>query len=523
MTGHRPRRLGLVSLALLAVGCGSTVAGTTATGGGAGLSANGSQNLSGTGASTGPNASAAGGGTSQPGGGGFSGGGSTPAGSGGGGTVPGGSSGNVTKQALTATTVTIGIGYVTNGDAANAAIGATGISQGDPRGEAQAVVNYINNHGGVAAGRKLVPVWQPYDATSTSTPASQDQAACANYTQDHRVFAVADSGLTTNLGACLLKAGVFMDFSGDIIKGDNSYFHKYPNYVDVGTLSEDRYMSEEVQIFQRQKWFSPWNTTTGQAAPTGTAKLGVLTINNSWWDTPVNKVLLPALAKAGHPVSSGDVFRVTFPQTTDQEAQTVSDIQTAALRFRSDGVTHVVITDPNGLLTLIFSRNAQGQRYFPRYGVSSGSGMEALVTAGDIDPSTLNGAIGLAWDPSLDLTPAMSAHYKTPATASCLKVMKQAGYTFPDVNSQGIALSTCDTLFFLADVISRSAPNFTLASALNAVAGIGSSFRPANEPLAFVSATRHDALQQGWDMAWDSGCGCAKYLGNGYQIPDVND
>jgi hypothetical protein len=522
MSGHRPRRLGLVSLALLAVGCGSTVTGTTATGGSAGLNANGSQNLSAGGTTAGPNSQLPGGGTSQPSGGGVAGSG-TSGGSGGGGSASIGSSGNVTKQALTATTVNIGIGYVTNGDAANAAIGASGISQGDPKGEAQAVVNYINNHGGVAGGRKLVPVWQPYDATSTSTPASQDQAACANYTQDHRVFAVADSGLTTNLAACLLKAGVFMDFSGDIISHDNGHFHKYPNYVDVGTLSEDRFMNEEVQVLQRQKWFSPWDTTTGQAAPTGTAKIGVLTINNPWWDTPVDKILLPALKKAGHPAAGGDVFRVTYPQTTDQEAQTVSDIQTAALRFRSDGVTHVVFTDPNGLLTLIFSRNAQGQRYFPRYGVSSGSGMEALVTAGDVDPSTLKGAIGLAWDPSLDLTPAASAHYQTPATAFCLKVLKQAGYTFPDVNSQGIALSTCDTLFFLADVINRAAPNFNLASALNAVAGIGSSFHPANEPLAFLSATRHDALQEGWDMEWDSSCSCAKYLGNGYQIPDVND
>lgn len=521
MTDHRQRRLGLVLLALLAVGCGSTVTGTTATGGTSGLSAGGNQNLVAGGSSTGPSATGPAGNTSQIGGGLSGPSGST--GSAGGGSAPSSNGGNVTKQALTSTTINIGIGYVTNGDAANAAIGATGISQGDPKGEAQAVVDYINKHGGVAGGRKLVPVWQPYDATSAGTPASQDQAACANYTQDHRVFAVADSGLTSNLAACLLKAGVFMDFSGDIISHDNAYFRQYPNYVDVGTLSEDRFMAEEVQVLQRQKWFSPWNTTTGQAAATGTAKLGVLTINNPWWDTPVDKVLLPALAKAGHPVASGDVFRVTYPQTTDQEAQTVSDIQTAALRFRSDGVTHVIFTDPNGLLTLIFSRNAGGQRYYPRYGVSSGSGMEALVTAGDVDPVTLNGAIGLGWDPSLDLTPAASAHYTTPTTAFCLKVMKQAGYTFPDVNSQGIALSTCDTLFFLADVINHAAPTFTLPSALNAVAEIGSGFHPANEPMAFVSASRHDALQEGWDMGWDTSCGCAKYLGNGYQIPDVND
>lgn len=424
--------------------------------------------------------------------------------------------------ALTATTITIGMGYVSNGNAANAAIGAAGISQGDAKGEGQAVINYINKNGGIA-GRKIVPVWQAYDATSTGSTASQDEAACANYTQDHHVFAVADSGLTDTLPACLLKAGVFMANSGDIISHDNGFFRQYPNYVDVGTLSEDRFMAEEVQALQREKWYSPWSTATGQAAPTGTAKVGVLTINYPYWNRSVNKVLLPALAKSGHPVASSDIYRVTYPQTTTDEARTVSDIQGAVLHFRSDGVTHVIFTDPSGVLTLIFSRNAGSQHYYPRYGVSSGSGMQALVTAGDVDPTTLRGAIGLGWAPSLDLQPSAASHYTTPATAKCLQVMKQGGFTFPDVNSEGIALSICDQLFFLADVLDRAAPNFTLNGELNAVAGIGSTFHAAADPLSFVSATRHDALQEGWDMEWNTSCNCARYIGNGYQIPDVND
>ncbi|HET6910700.1 MAG TPA: hypothetical protein VFH54_15320 [Mycobacteriales bacterium] len=440
----------------------------------------------------------------------------------GGGTAVGSGSQTPGGTALTATTITIGFGYVSDGNAANAAIGAAGISSGDPKGESQAVINYINKNGGIA-GRKIVPVWQAYDATSTGSTASQDEAACANYTQDHHVLAVADSGLTDTLPACLLKAGVFMAQSGDIISHDNGFFHQYPNYVDVGTLSEDRFMAEEVQALQRQKWYSPWNTTTGQAAPAGTPKIGVLTINGPWWTRSVNKVLLPDLAKAGHAVAANDVFRVTEPQTTTEEAQTVSDIQGAVLRFRSDGVTHVIFTDPSGVLTLIFSRNAGSQHYYPRYGVSSGSGMQALVTAGDVDSTTLRGAIGVGWAPGLDLQPSAASHYATAATTKCLGIMKQAGYSFPDVNSQGIALSICDQLFFLADVLNRAAPNLTLNGELNAVAGIGSTFHAAADPLSFVSATRHDALQEGWDMEWNTSCNCARYVGNGYQIPDVND
>jgi hypothetical protein len=510
-----------VAAVVAVTGCGTTVSDTQV------RSANG---LGGPGsgltASSGPSAPGVGPGTGAAAIGGQSSAGSNPLpGSGtstGSGAAVGTGAGNPASAALTASTITIGIGYVSNGNAANAAIGAAGISQGDAKGESQAVIKYINSHGGVA-GRKIVPVWQAYDATSTGSTASQDEAACANYTQDHHVFAVADSGLTDTLPACLLKAGVFMANSGDIISHDNGFFHQYPNYVDVGTLSEDRFMAEEVQVLQRQKWFSAWNTATGQAAATGAAKIGVLTINAPYWNRSVNKVLLPALAKAGHAVSTNDVLRVTYPQTTTDEAQTVSDIQGAVLRFRGDGVTHVVFTDPSGVLTLAFSRNAGSQHYYPRYGVSSGNGMQALVTAGDVDPTTLRGAIGLGWSPSLDLQPSAASHYTTPATAQCLRVMKEGGFSFPDVNSQGIALSICDQLFFLADVLNRAAPNFTLNGELNAVAGIGSTFHAAADPLSFVSASRHDALQEGWDMEWNTSCKCARYIGNGYQIPDVND
>jgi ABC-type branched-subunit amino acid transport system substrate-binding protein len=120
--------------------------------------------------------------------------------------------GGVQGPGVTAKEIFIGIAYTANGDQANAAIGAA-ISRGDERKNAQAVIDQINERGGVA-GRKLKPVFYAYDAQSTETSASQDQGACAAFTEDNKVFAVASGGLTETFNGCMQKAGVLRSRPG---------------------------------------------------------------------------------------------------------------------------------------------------------------------------------------------------------------------------------------------------------------------------------------------------------------------
>jgi hypothetical protein len=428
------------------------------------------------------------------------------------------SAGVLQGPGVSASTVTIGVSYVSNGDAANAAIGASGISQGDQVGESKAVIADINSHGGVAH-RKLLALFHPYDAQSTNTNAAQDESACADYTQDHKVFAVADKGLTETLPACLAKAGVLQDFSGDLISNDAAFFRRFPHFQDVGTVSQDRMMADLARELVHQSYFSGWNATTSSPAAGTPAKLGVLSLDRPDWNRPLDHVLLPALAKAGHPVASGDVYRVHPTTTTSDAGATAADVQSAALRFRNDGVTHVILLDGSGVLTLFFTRNASGQHYYPRYGVNSGTGMQALVTAGDIDPAQLKGAVGIGWLPGLDLSAAAAKKYETPAAAHCLAVMSKAGFTFSDANSKGIAYGICDELYFLANAINSAGSSVTLANAQAAIDRLGSSFIPAVLPAAYFSATQHDAVTTAYDLVWSDRCGCAAYTDNGHKVP----
>src|SRR5206468_2460344 len=69
---------------------------------------------------------------------------------------------------VTPTTVSIGVAYFENANAANAAIGGKGVKLSDPTPTAKAIVADINKHGGIA-GRKVLPLFWGVDPQS-STP-----------------------------------------------------------------------------------------------------------------------------------------------------------------------------------------------------------------------------------------------------------------------------------------------------------------------------------------------------------------
>ncbi len=62
-------------------------------------------------------------------------------------------------------------------------------------------------------------------------------------------------------------------------------------------------------------------------------------------------------------------------------------------------------------------------------------------------------------------------------------------------------------------------PVINRQTARTALEQLGGAFTPALIPASFFSPTRHDGLQRGFDMAWDSACRCVKYRDGGHPIP----
>ena len=197
-------------------------------------------------------------------------------------------------------------------------------------------------------------------------------------------------------------------------------------------------------------YFNGWDANLGQASSAAATKVGVLTYDHPEWNRALPR-LLSGLSSQGHAVSPEDVIKVQWPNSTSDTRNLVTAVGNAELKFRQDGVNHVILLDANGLLLLFFSRAAQGQHYYPRYGLDSGSGAQTLESGSDVDPQQLNGAVGFAWSPGIDLTPSAAAKYEPPRMKACLEMIdKRTGQSLESQpNAAGIAVSFCDMMYLL--------------------------------------------------------------------------
>lgn len=481
-------------LAVPGTGATSVVPGTT---NGAGPSAAPS-GLTGPGTSSAPGAAT---GTAGGGGSGFT----------SGGARSGGAASAAAAPGVTATTIQVGVPYSVNGAAANKAIGGAGITQGDEKGETQAVIDDINSHGGIL-GRKIVPVWHAVDALSDDTSDSQYEAMCADFTQDHHVFAMMIGG-DSIIERCAQEHGAVAVYDNLSVSSAQT-FQQFPSYVEVSMMDLNRIVSNEADALAAQGYFSPWNAATGSAAQVGQSKVGIIAYDTPDFHYAVQRVLQPELARLGHPAASQDTVYVSEPKRTSDVGSLSAAEANAIVRFRQDGVEHVLIIDVTGLLTLEFLNQAESQHYFPRYGWNSQNGPEALAGPGDVPKDQMVGSMGIGWTPGLDLRPSDNPDngpYSNDARLSCLKLMRSKGFTFSDANAEFVALLICNQFRFLETAIDAGGRSINQASFINGVNQVGSSFQSASTFSTLFGSTQHDGAAAYRYYQWKTSCGCMKY------------
>src|SRR5437870_3522150 len=256
----------LASAALVAAACGSTVprsvvsgaaapaAGTSPGAGNGGLSAPTVSSGSAAAAPPGSVTGSAGGGATGSGGTTSTGGSTTS----GGGTTSGGTSGSGSQPSasapgITATTIYLGADYTKNQEQGNAAIGGGGAGGGDARDYYNVMIHNVNSHGGIA-GRKVVPIYAAFDATSSEPIDQQAQDACAKWTQDNKVFAILDGQLPIER-QCAKNAGAadYWDPSGSNSVPET--FRQYPNYVEITGLNLVRMGPVTIDGLEKQGYF----------------------------------------------------------------------------------------------------------------------------------------------------------------------------------------------------------------------------------------------------------------------------
>jgi hypothetical protein len=428
----------------------------------------------------------------------------------------------VNGPGVTATTIAFGFPYTVNGAEANSAAGASGITQGDELKEAQALVADINKHGGVA-GRRLVLVPHALDATSTQTTDQQEAAECADLTGDHKVFG-AIAG-TPNMLDCLDKARAVEVLDNLAITAAQT-FRRHPYLAEVSMFDLDRLARNEVKALVDGNYFTPWNTVAGGPG-TGAAKIGFITFDQPDFRSASTGSMLPALARAGHPVASSNIAYVHVPANSADLSSTSAAISSAVLRFQQNGVTHVLMYDAGGTLTLLFTTSAESQHYRPRYGVNSNNGLGLLVDGGQVQPAQAVGAVGMGWFPSLDVPDSANPDngpYSNAARRRCIAIMNAAGITTADANSKAVPLLFCNAFWFFKEAVEKGVQlgggaTIDRDTYLAGVNALGSSFQSAMTFGTSFSATKHDGAAFYRRVAWDQPCGCMKYTSGNVAAP----
>ena len=505
-------------LALVLPACGSTVAttgsgqalGTAAAPGGAG------DGLSVPGGAQQP---AAPGAVAQPGsGGGLSAGTTGAAGSaapvdGGQGPAAGGSTGGTgggdtgaaaapaAGPGITADKVSIGIAYFPDAASTNKTLGAGDADSGDQRDYYNAVIEDLNARGGIG-GRKMVPVYFEYSSTSGEPVDAQSQKACDRWTKDNKVFAITFRGRV--LQECARQAGALMT-SGDGEAGPA--FARLPNMVDPGAVRLERLAAATVRGVNREKYFAPtpeW--------PSG--KVGVVSWDEPSYQYGVKQGYLPALKQLGKDPAVPVRF-IAPPQNAGAIADSSAAVSNAVLAFRTAGVDHVFIQDGAagifglGGLSLLFLQNAKSQNYFPRYGFNANNVPGFSVYPADQQ----RGMIAVDFS---DYMPSQDAGL-TPNAARerCLGVMKKRGVNASDQATYLTAAAACDQIWFLETLLGR-AKQPTLRGALDAAAGLGTSYR---SPLVYgtrLGPDRRDGGELARNARYDDGCACMRFTTKPY-------
>ncbi len=414
--------------------------------------------------------------------------------------------------AITSEVVKIGMFYLEDPGAANAAAGFGGVGEVDQKRAWDAMVKEINKN--PPFGRKIVPVY--YSVTTdefTSRGAERVwQEACAKWTQDNKVFMVWASDDALN--PCLSKAGVAQI-------GLSGGFSWSKTYKDFPLLAEpmdsaiDRLAEFEVDQLVKQNFFKEFKENsppyTPQKPVDGKARIGLIRYDQPSYDAAAAS-MKKALAKHGLSLCDGCEFRIAYssdniPEMLDDATEVNSAIQNC--KSRPDGpCTHMLfLGSTNGVrITIFFLDGAEKQAYRPRLCFNP---LDAPTAAYDFLGPSANPQMV---DSMLVADSPEEFNVKTDAFKSCKKIFEDAGETFSGdeaANKEDQIPFYCDTAWYYRAAMLEAGPQLSTNSWLTGVESVdpvpsASVYRMQTKP------GRHDGSSAIRVGAWFEGCDCYK-------------
>ncbi len=393
-----------------------------------------------------------------------------------------------TGLGVSATEIKIGMTLVQAGSIFGDVTGVP-VDFGDTRAQANAVVEYVNNHGGIA-GRKVVPVYYNFDlARPGLTDGQSEQEACSAWTEDNKVFAAINTTLARQaLLVCLAGRGVPAIHNGMPV--DQQTLNKYHGFWYAGyggaAMTLERLAEKQVKVFAQQGFFGK------------DAVVGIEYFDDPQYRRVINDVFKPELARAG-------VNKVVL-QAAPRGGIEATSYVTA---FRGAGVTHVLFFGEESLYALFFIRAADTQLYSPRYGLHTGMAMGQLLQQASPANQMAN-ANAFGWTPVVDVD---NAHDPGPVSARnslCLDIQRAAGQDMANRGAAITAIGYCDGLFLLQDALAR-VPRIDVPGLAAGITALGTNY--VSPGVFGTNFLRPDGVDAYRDIVFKRDCNCFQYLG----------
>jgi hypothetical protein len=395
---------------------------------------------------------------------------------------------------VTSTSVAIGVEIAELGAAAESfgakGVGATSAEAAEHT--ADAIIAYINAHGGFA-GHKVVPDYFRVDVTNGNFE-TQAQAACAHWTEDHKVFAVAGWGYDRDalLGCLAARNTPLLKETGYLLY-DNAFAAKYQGlFYQPDMLNGDRLGFNVDEL-----------ASTGFLKPSN--KIGMVRFDNPEHQRTAANVIKPRL-KAHNLVLADEVPVTSFNSVPDLGSVGAA-MQNAVLQFRTKDIDRVIFLDTGPVLSMFFMTQASSQGYHPLYGLSTMSYPANLAV--NVPKDALHGSVGTGWNPGLDVTfnrdPEPHANAKL-----CIDIVKGAGITFADRDGFVGAMSACSRLFFLQAALAGQ-KEISVSSLRAGADALGTRYVSALNHASRYGPGRYDGADSYRVFAFDDACTCFGY------------
>ena len=392
---------------------------------------------------------------------------------------------------------TIRIGFLTWSDVnrAGTTVGYA-VDYGDAEKIANAVAEDLNARGGIAGRTVEVVIYDYETADVLGNPAQGDEKACSRLTEDNPVYAVvAVTGiLTEGLPACLSDHGIALIANNNIPFPASWWNDNQGWFFATASTVLEKLLPVWLDRAAANDYFTGWDTAVGGPSPTAPVKVGLLSTSDPAGQI-FTAVATEKLAQLGHPPAVTYEIGSPFDQ---------SGISSAVLRFRSEGVTHVV---PDRLNLLLFPQSAESQRYRPRYAVATTHGPILLQTAAP--PAQLRGALGVGFYPSLDVDNANDPGDPSPASERCREIQRAAGEDPTTRESWNGMAKTCEGFWYLAAAI--EAGGLTATGVADGTRRLGR-LDPVGAFAVSFEGGRPDGLAAVRDFGFIDDCECFRYL-----------